>query len=172
MTQDEFLKIAVKLKAAYPDPKFLPDKGSLQVWYEMLQDIPFENAKNAVQTFIATNRSLPTIADLRELAREAVKEDDLSPLAAWSIVEKAVRNSLYGAEEEFEKLPPVIQRSVGSPANLREWAQMERDAFHSVEQSHFIRAYRAESEREKRNDTMPENLQRLIHKAAERLEGS
>ena len=61
---------------------------------------------------------------------------------AWSMVSKALRNSTYHAEEEFAALPPVLQRTVGNPSNLKEWAGMEMDTVNSVIQSHVVRNYR------------------------------
>ena len=59
------------------------------------------------------------------------------------MVSKALRNSTYHAEEEFAALPPVLQRTVGNPSNLKEWAGMEMDTVNSVIQSHVVRNYRA-----------------------------
>ena len=58
------------------------------------------------------------------------------------MVSKALRNSTYHAEEEFAALPPVLQRTVGNPSNLKEWAGMEMDTVNSVIQSHVVRNYR------------------------------
>lgn len=67
---------------------------------------------------------------------------ELGELDAWSMVSKALRNSTYHAEEEFAALPPVLQRTVGNPSNLKEWAGMEMDTVNSVIQSHVVRNYR------------------------------
>jgi hypothetical protein len=66
----------------------------------------------------------------------------MSELKAWDMVRKAISNSGYHAEEEFDRLPEAIQIAVGNPANLREWAMMPTETVESVEQSHFIKAYR------------------------------
>ena len=65
---------------------------------------------------------------------------------------KAIANGNYHAEEEFNKLPPLLQRAVGSPDNIRELASTNADTVQSVEKSHFIRSYNLllESERQRR----------------------
>ena len=59
------------------------------------------------------------------------------------MVQKATRNSLYNADKEFAALPEDVQRSVGSPSVLREWAMMDTETLNSVVASNFMRGYRA-----------------------------
>lgn len=47
--------------------------------------------------------------------RELNTPKQLNELEAWSLVEKAIRNSIYNSQEEFSKLPPLVQKAVGSP---------------------------------------------------------
>lgn len=39
----------------------------------------------------------------------------------WLINNLQMRNSIYNSEEEFSKLPPVVQKAVVSLGQLREW---------------------------------------------------
>lgn len=142
VTVDEFALLAKAMKAAYPDPKFLPDNDAKTVWYEMLKDLPYEQVSRALKRHMQSNRFPPTIADLRTQTEEG---ESVYPTAteAWAIVYKAICNSSYHADEEYAKLPPLLQRAVGHPGNLKEWSLMDIDTVQSVEQSHFIRAYNA-----------------------------
>lgn len=146
MTRAEFFTLAKGMKAVYADLKFLPDKDSLEVWYGLLQDLPYDKASLAVRAHMCSNRFPPTIADIRAKAAEAtadVGNTDKGTLEAWALVYKAICNSSYNAAEEFAKLPILCQKAVGSPNNLKEWSLMDIDTVQSVEQSHFIRAYSA-----------------------------
>jgi hypothetical protein len=58
-----------------------------------------------------------------------------------------------------------VQKAVGSPANIREMAQASMDSVATVFQSNFLRAYRAEKERE-------ENMAKLSPKIRTLLEGT
>lgn len=82
----------------------------------------------------------------------------MNEMQAWSIVDKAVRNSAYNAEKEFEKLPQIIRRVVRHPSRLKEWAMMDSASYQTVEQSNFMRSYRAEFERENLNSKIPKDI--------------
>lgn len=140
MTVKEFGRFCKSLKIAYPDPKFLPDKEATTLWYEMLKDLSYAQADTALRQHICVSPYIPTIADIRKRASECA---DMEPLEAWAVVYKAICNSAYDSEKEFEKLPPICKKAVGRHENLREWATMDINTVQSVEQSHFIRAYNA-----------------------------
>ena len=59
---------------------------------------------------------------------------------AWNLVARAIRNSGYESRKEYDNLPPDIQRLVGSPEQLRDWAMMDSSTVHSVVASNFQRA--------------------------------
>jgi hypothetical protein len=162
ISREEF-KILVKgMKAVYTQAAFIPDNDAFSVWYEMLKDIPYKNLSTAIQRHIMTNRFPPTIADIRD-ASMLISDGDgvVSELEAWSMVRKALRNSCYHAEDEFDRLPTAVQIAVGNPANLREWACMPTDTVESVEQSHFIRAYRAAVEDQKDIDRLAPEVKKV-----------
>ena len=75
---------------------------------------------------------------------------DMTPQEAWQLVNAATQRGIYHAKDEFDKLPPVVQRIVGSPNQLKEWAMMDAETVQSVIASNFQRSYtvRAEKERE------------------------
>ena len=83
-------------------------------------------------------------------------------MEAWSLVSKALRNGYYGAAEEFNNLPPLVQKAVGSPDNLRNWSQTDVKAIETVIQSNFMRSYVAIVKREYEIKKMPADVQALI----------
>ena len=149
MTRGEFKTLVKGMKAVYAQPTFIPDQDAFNVWFELLKDIPYQQANVAIQKYMLTEKFPPTIADIREKATQIVESVDssMSELEAWSLVRKAIRNSGYHSVEEFEKLPEACQRAVGSAANLKEWALMDSERVETVEQSHFIRNYRTTVQR-------------------------
>ncbi len=164
MEREEF-KILVKgMKAVYAQPTFIPDQDAFNVWYELLKDLPYEQANIAIQKYMLTEKFPPTIADIRTKATEIIAPDEegISELQAWALVRKALCNSNYNAESEFEKLPEACRIAVGSASNLREWALMDSDEVETVEQSHFIRNYRTALQRMKDDAKLPDNIKSLI----------
>lgn len=164
MTRDEFKILVKAMKAVYAQPTFLPDQDAFNVWYGMLKDIPYGLANLAVQKHIMTEKFPPTIADIRSQASciTTRPEETMTELEAWTLVYKAICNSSYNAEKEFEKLPRACQIAVGSPANLREWATMDNDQVVTVEQSHFIRNYRTAQKRIADDAKLPAEVHNLI----------
>ncbi len=151
MVEREDFKVLVKgMKAVYTQTSFIPDKDAFNVWYELLKDIPYEKLSVSIRKHMMSSPYPPTIADIRGVAAQLMHGDGgLSDLGAWGMVRKAIKNSNYHAEEEFASLPETVRIAVGNPANLREWAMMPTETVESVEQSHFLRAYRAAVEEKK-----------------------
>lgn len=170
MTKTEFIPLVKAMKAVWADPAFLPDSDAIMVWYSLLKDFSYEDTSRAIQEVMRTSKFKPTIADIIERIHANVTDEVMTEMEAWSLVRKAVSRSIYGSAEEFEKLPLTCQKAVGSAANLRELAMMDEATVESVEQSHFVKSYRAITERTQREEkaALPQhiqNLQRLQSKA-------
>lgn len=156
MTLNEFMEFVGALKMAYDEPWFLSDEGKIDFWFQALQDIPFDVAKAVAVKCATTREDPPKIATIRQMAVEltAPPEDSLGELEAWALVQRAIRNGTYGAEKEFAELPPLVQKAVGDPSNLREWAQTDEDT-RTVLQSQFQKVYRSTVQRAKEEAQMP-----------------
>ena len=167
MTRDETIKILMAIQAAYLNYKPQDKTVAVNVWSEMLSDVPYEKVSAAVKSYIQTDTSgfAPSVGDVRERVRDIfAKEDDLNETAAWSLVLKAIRRSTYYSEEEFAKLPATVQRAVASPKQLREWATLEDvdGKTLTVIQSNFQRAFRVEQKREREWNKLSPDLLRLM----------
>lgn len=163
MTKAEFIPLVKGLKAVYADPAFLPDSDAIMVWYSLLKDFSYKDASRAIQEVMRTSKFKPTVADIIERIHANVTDETMTEMEAWSLVRKAVSRSIYGSVEEFEKLPPVCKKAVGSAANLRELAMLDEATVESVEQSHFVKSYRAITERTRREEraVLPRHIQNL-----------
>lgn len=164
LTKEQFRVLVKAMKAVYAQATFLPDADAVGVWYQLLNDLDYKTLSTAVQRHMMTSPYPPTIADLRKQKVAQVDTGWMSELAAWSLVRAAISNSAYNSEAEFAKLPPLIQKAVGNPANLREMAMMDVDTVDSVEQSHFLRAYRSTVEREQVRLTLSPAMRELSGK--------
>lgn len=169
VTKDEFRILVKAMKATYIQPGFLPDDDAAQVWYRLLRDLSYEELTRAVQHHIMSSPFPPTIADIRAAAARYMPQQadaDMTELAAWELVRRAVSNSNYNAQKEFDKLPPLVRKAVGNVANLKEWASMDINTVNSVEQSHFIRAYRTQAAREKELQKLSPAMRNLMENAS------
>lgn len=158
MTRDEFKTIVKVLKAIYTDPKFLPDHNAFEVWYGFMKDCDYQTTALVVESYVATNRFPPTIADLRE----PLLDEDEDPLEAWGLVLKALRNGISGADEAYAKLPPKVQMAVGTPLNIEAWARMSSETLNSVTQSQFISSYKTVCAREHKNGKATPSVKAII----------
>ena len=167
MTRDETIKILMVIQAAYPNYKPTDKTVTVNIWTEMLSDIPYEKVSTAVKAYIQTDTSgfAPSVGDVREKVRNIfAKKDELNETAAWSLVLKAIRRSTYYSEEEFAKLPPVVQRAVSSPRQLREWATLEDvdGKTLTVIQSNFQRTFRSEQQKERERNKLSQDVLKLM----------
>lgn len=169
MTREEFKILAKAMKAVYTEPSFMPDQNAFDVWYEMLRDLEYTQASNAIKKHMMNSDRLPKISHIRqEACRFNGGVDELNEMAAWGLVCRALKRCGYYADEEFDKLPAIVQRAIVSPAQLKEWATMEDidGRALNVMQSNFMRTFRAEQERQKETDKLSPDLKKLINSPA------
>lgn len=135
-----------------------------KLWAEMFADDDVRVVLAAVKSLIAadTKGFPPVIGAVKDKMRLLTQPKEMTEQEAWGLVAKALRNGLYGSQEEYDKLPPVIQRIVGSPTQLREWAAMDRDAVQSVVASNFQRSYRARAAHEREVQALPSSVRQAI----------
>lgn len=167
LSREEFIALAKGMKAVYTQPTFLPDMSAVEVWYQLLNDIPYPLLNSAIQAYMKINESSfpPSPASLRKYATRGTEAGDESKaLEEWGCVRKALRNSIYGYEEEFEKLPETAKRTIGSPSILKDWAQLEVEEVDTVIQSNFLRSWRATRRAVDEEIRLNPNISTLIEK--------
>lgn len=174
MTEAQFIPLAKGMKAVYADPKFLADKDAIMVWYALLKDLDYTAVSKAITEVLRTSKFPPTVADITERVHRDAAEEDLSEMEAWDLVRRAMRNSIYHSEEEFDRLPDAVKKAIGSAANLQEMAMMDEDTVESVEQSHFVRSFRVITERRHAEEKaqLPQFIRALEQKTLERLDAA
>ena len=172
MTYDETLTIMSVLKAAYPnyykDMRRSDADAIVSLWVEMFKDDPAEIVAVAVKAHIATDKKgfPPHIGAIKEAIVKLTNSQEMTELEAWALVNKATQNSTWNAKEEFDKLPPVIQRLVGSPNQLREWAMMDSATVNSVIASNFQRSYKARAANEREVLALPQDVRQTMEMLA------
>lgn len=167
MTISEFSKIVAALKTIYTSPGFIPNEPALDMWYRLVgKNNDYQTISVAAQMYMTTGKYPPTPADILECAEKLKKKNGyMSEQEAWATVSKACSNGIYGYKEEFDKLPATLQKAVGTPQTLHNWAVVDAATFQTVIQSNFLRSYRAALESQKELDKYPPKLQEMIRAA-------
>lgn len=176
MNSAETLKILAVLRAAYPQFYAKMSKaegeGIVGLWADMFADEPYELVAMATKALIKTRESTfpPNIGEISAKIQQLTRPDEMSELEAWGLVSAALRNSAYGASEEFAKLPPLIQGIVGSPSQLRDWSQMDSTTVESVVASNFQRSYKARSKSSREYEALPASVKEYVALLADKMD--
>lgn len=129
---------------------------SMEVWYVALKDFSCQDVQNATFEYIRTGKYKPRPADIIDLIiskKLPQQPEEMSAQEAWAYVYKAICNGAYNSVSEFEKLPEMAKKAVGSADNIRSQA-IDSDFNLGVAQSNFIRAYNTLLERKKNDYAM------------------
>ena len=170
MNRKETLTILAVLKAAYPafyrDMTRADAESVVSLWQEMFKDDTAEVVALAVKEFIANDKKgyPPHIGAIKEAIRKVTTPAQMTEGEAWSLVYHAITNGTYDSKKEFAALPPMLQRIVGSPDQLKEWAAMDVDTVSSVVASNFKRSYRATAAAERETASLPKDVQQAMRK--------
>lgn len=161
MTIEDTGKIMRVLKANYRN--WDADRDTMLLWAQMFQDEPIEVVASAVKAFISTDTKgfAPVIGQIKSIIAKA-QANDMGELEAWDRIYGAISNGKYGAVEEFEALPPILQKIVGSPRQINLWANTPDDELSTVVASNVMRAYRAELERAKFERSLPSDVREVL----------
>lgn len=166
MTREETIKIIRIIVDSYPNYKPNDISETVDVWHMMLEEYSYQEVSVALKAYILSDDSCfaPSIGKLVSKIHIMTAPQELNEMEAWSLVYKAICNSTYNSVSEFEKLPPLVQKAVGLPDSLREWAMTENLNLEVV-MSNFQRAYKAELKRHDELQKMPQNVRQFIEKA-------
>ena len=175
MDRAETLKIFSVIKAEYrnhfKDISAVDANAMVDLWTEMFADVDYGIVGAAVKSYILTNTSghPPKVGQINELIKKLTEPEPMTEQEASNLIFKALSNSIYNAESEYEKLPPILQTLVGSPNMLREWAMMDSDTVKSVIASNIMRSYRVAEERQRVKEALPSNIRAMLEEASNRL---
>lgn len=172
MTKKETAQIIFLLKEYYPASFESSNlENRVQAWHLILKDFDYKEAEAAVVAFVSTDTKgfMPSVGQIVDKITSLKAGPEMTEMEAWALVQRACKNSLYNAAEEFAKLPEVVRRIVGSHNQLRDWAMCSQDEFNTVIQSNFMRSYRARAASEKEMLKLPESVKAVLLPIAERL---
>ena len=162
MTRDETVNIIRVMVDSYPNYKPNNLSETVDVWHTMLSDYDYNLVSMALKSYILSDTSgfAPAIGQIVAKMHAITHPQELNEMEAWSLVSKAIRNSIYNAADEYAKLPPIVQKAVGLPSQLMQWA-IDDSYNESVVSSNFMRCYRIELAREKEMSMLPEDARQI-----------
>ena len=170
MTREETVKIIRIMVDSYPNYKPNNISETVDVWHMMLSDYDYNLVAMALKAYILSDTSgfAPSIGQLVAKIQTLTKPQELSEMEAWSLVKKAISNSAYDYVEEFHKLPPIIQKCIGSAYQLKCWA-LDEDFNEQVASSNFARSYRTMVARQEEFVKMPQEIRDVISSVSKNL---
>lgn len=148
MNKQDILKAVAPLQLAYNASL---DDNRLRLYVEMLSDIPPSILETAVKKLIMTNKFLPSIAEIREVAYgiKGIISGTAAPdeSEAWGEVAKAIRSVGYYGKPKFS------HEAITTAVNNIGWQDIcmtTNDGMNTL-RSQFRRAYQLAAERQKDN---------------------
>lgn len=166
MNKDEFKKIAMAMKTAYPNSNAFQDTGSMDIWYMMLGDLPYEIVQPAILEHISTNKFPPSIAEIRE------KSTNLTVLQipdwgeSWEKVLKSIGRFGYMQEHKaLESLDEITKKCVRRIGYQNLCASENITA----DRANFRMMYELEAQRQKIDNQLPSQLRTQKHEIISQL---
>lgn len=163
----------MEIKGTYPNWKVDNPTQLTIIWQDYLQEFPVEVVRTALKMFARTDTKgfAPSIGQIINLIMEMTENKELTAAEAWVLVRKAISNGIYESQKEFDKLPELVKRAVGSPSTIYDWATTGDDAAMDVRFSHFKSMYESLIRDKRKMLAYPEEIRTLIaNKEANRIE--
>lgn len=169
MTKNDVVKIFIVLRTAYPnfykEMKKEDLEATIDLWAEMFAHENPALVVAAVKNLINTFKWPPTIADVKDEMYKLTQTETETPVEMWNKIKSAMSRASYYAQEEFDKLPEVAKKFVGSPNQLREWA-LSIDYNDGVTKGQFFKQYEILKQREKDNKLMLPEVRNIAKQLA------
>ena len=155
MTRPETKLLLGLIVTAYPSSRIAADDRTVDLWFEMLADLPSDVAAAATKAMFATLKFPPTIADIREAVARSVSDarGDITAGEAWDRVLRAVRR--YGWNRPDEAKAALGERLWGAIGMVGGWAHICESDEIEIISAQFERRYEAQHAQEQRQLQIP-----------------
>ena len=163
MTETEVRKLLAMTQAIYPNYNPPSREAAVNAWLMCLSEYDNNVVMAAFKAYMTTNTSgfAPAPGQLIEILQTLTQPSELNELEAWSLVRKALSDSSYNSVERFQELPPMVQKAVGTPQQLKIWA-CDSEFNENVVSSNFIKTYKTEVKRATELNKIPNDVRKLI----------
>lgn len=155
MTHEEFFKVAAAIRTYYPKEPILPNQQAMELWYELLKDIPYEVASAVVGEWAANNKWSPAISDIRDMALKANIPEIPEWSDAWETVIEAIgRWGMYRQAEALATMDETTRETV----NRMGWQYICWSENINIERATFRDIYTSIKARKDQQAKLPESL--------------
>jgi len=158
MEKEDVKKLLMTMEVTFPNFNIKPEQlaFTLNAWYEALKEYDSTDIATAYQTYLSTYSSpfAPSVSQLIGLIHTPREMANIDVSEAWAKVRNAIGRGAYNSKTEFEKLPPLVQRAVGSVEQLHLWATDE-NYNNEVVMALFQKNYKAIVERDNTEQRLP-----------------
>ena len=163
--------LAVAYPHAYSKTSDADAEPMVKLWMRQFEGFDGPEVGAAVDALIATRKEgyAPTIGEIKDQVLKIRQREDLSETEAWALVAKACANGIYGYKTEFDKLPEEVQRAVGRPEQLRDWAMISTEELQTVVASNFMRGFNARRKRDREDAILPPAVRQFIGGVADKM---
>lgn len=156
MNEQEFLVISSTIKAAYPSATIMPDRASMNVWYEILKDLEYEACKRTVIELISTNRFPPSIADIREKYSTKTSNKIKTPGEAYESVMDAIKK--FGRNEPQKAYETLDEPTVKAVKQLG-YVYLCNSENMMADRANFFKLYEVIAKEKQTESQLPEMVQ-------------
>ena len=134
-SKNEILKLLKILAATYPGHDLAEDTPD--IYYSVLQDIPFDVLKMAALDHISRSPWFPKVSELRKAAVDIATDRRRFPNAydAWGEAEYAMRR--WGRDRKPDFANPFLERTIASLG----WRSLCMSTNQVADRARFIEAY-------------------------------
>lgn len=135
----------------------------IDVWSTLLEDEEANKIATVTKAYLKsnTNAFMPTPAMLINLAYDLFTPQGMTEQEAWNTLYKAICNSGYNAQYEYDHLPLEI-KPLCTPSQLREWGMMNIETLNTVVASNFMRSFKAKEKQRTDYAKLPNETKSLI----------
>ena len=174
MTRDETKMVLEILSNIYPNEFRNKSEEQmvkmLNLWSDLMTELDVNLVANAIKMIAISDPSpfMPTIGLINKKVYELTNPNELTEQEAWNHIYKAICNSGYSPQAEYDKLPNVL-KSMTSPQQLREWSQMDTSQIETVVASNFMRSYKVRANNVKQHEMLPNSIKKMLENVANQM---
>ena len=154
MNRKEFATVMGVIETAYNNFEILNNEPKMEIWYDSLKDLDYQECGLAVKRIMMENTFAPMIATIRIAVRDSRPQ---LPTAgeAWSEVELAIKK--YGMKlgrTAIESMTPITSKIVAGLG----WWELCNSTNQSTDRAHFLKMYKEIADKERQEQLMPPKL--------------
>jgi len=162
MNKKEFAIFTDAMRTYYPKEKVLPNEQAMALWYDRLKDLDYQDAANALNRWVSTEKWSPSIADIRKAVSEMRRDTVDDWTEGWNQVTRAISKYGYpdepGALASMNEITRDCVKAIG-------WKNICDSEEIGVERGHFRMMYEQRKERVRKLEVIPDALvlEKLLH---------